>query len=307
MSIRVVMNMNEELLRLFIEVAELGSFSAAANNHWLSQRAVAQRMRRFEQQLGVDLFVRESNKLVLTSVGRNFLKDAKRLTTMMDQAYKDIERFKQDAQHQFSIGYFSQYNASVIQKALSTFENTDQIKTVKEEEAKLIKDVQQGTIDCAVINDGFGFNLNFAKLGLSSFVITTDNILMKCSQKFIHTDTNYFPKDLFSALPMVYTEANVSDYMKKALLMSLHNIKKVHLLKVDSFGQMQVMIANGQAISFCGKKLAHDEAGEGIAYLPLDVSPKLQVRFTLIFNPNNKKHYLRKLLDFYKVNRNTLL
>lgn len=298
--------MNEELLRLFIEISELGSFSAVASNHYLSQRAVAQRMRRFEEYLGVKLFIRESNKLELTSVGICFLKNAKQLVGMMDRAYKDLEKYKESNETEFSIGYFSQYNASVIQKALSTFESKQQIKTVKEEEAKLIKDVQKGNLDCAVLNDGFGFNLDFKSLGLSSYVITTDDILMKCSQKFTQKNTKYFPINLFNKLPLVYTDANVSEYMKKALLMGLHEITNIRLLKVESFGQMQVMIANGQAISFSGRKLARDEAGDGIAYLPLDMPKKLQVRFTLIFSPNNKKTDLKQLLTFYQNNSQSL-
>lgn len=299
--------MNEELLRLFVEVAELGSFSAVANNHWLSQRAVAQRMRRFEQQVGVALFIRQSNKLALTPAGRHFLADAKRLLAMMDQAYESLAGFQQSSQRPFAIGYSSQYNAAVIQRALAAFKATTQLKTVKAAESELIKAVQQGELDCAVINDGLGFDMDFAKLKLAALVIATDDILMKCSQKFVQADTKFFPEKLFKILPLVYTGANVSDYMKKALLLSLHDVKNVRLQKVDSFGQMQVMIASGQAISFCGKKLARDEAREGIAYLPLKISPQPQMRFTLIFDPANQSRDLKRLITFYQTNQGHLL
>ena len=48
--------MNENQIDTFIEIAQTGSFSRAAQNMHISQPAVTYRMRMLEEELGVKLF-----------------------------------------------------------------------------------------------------------------------------------------------------------------------------------------------------------------------------------------------------------
>jgi len=59
-----------ELYRVFREVAETCSISAAAASLYISQSAVSQSVRQLEQQLQVRLFTRESRGVSLTADGR---------------------------------------------------------------------------------------------------------------------------------------------------------------------------------------------------------------------------------------------
>lgn len=58
--------MNEELLRLFLDVVQLGSFQKVAEKNYVSQRAVSRQIQRLEQNLHTQLFERKKNKIVLT-------------------------------------------------------------------------------------------------------------------------------------------------------------------------------------------------------------------------------------------------
>lgn len=59
-----------ELYRVFREVAEENSISAAARNLYISQSAVSQSIRQLEDQLGVRLFARGPRGVALTGEGR---------------------------------------------------------------------------------------------------------------------------------------------------------------------------------------------------------------------------------------------
>lgn len=48
--------MNEELLRLFLDVVQLGSFQKVAEKNYVSQRAVSRQIQRLEQNLHTQLF-----------------------------------------------------------------------------------------------------------------------------------------------------------------------------------------------------------------------------------------------------------
>ncbi|MBB4576289.1 choline sulfate utilization transcriptional regulator [Rhizobium lentis] len=63
-------------MRLFVEVARLGSFSAAATLLGLTQPAVSYQIRRLEQQFGVSLLRRQHRGVELTAEGERLLEIA---------------------------------------------------------------------------------------------------------------------------------------------------------------------------------------------------------------------------------------
>ena len=63
------MSIKLELYRVFKEVADVGSVSAAAKNLSISQSAVSQTIKQLEEQLDVRLFIRGTRGVTLTSQG----------------------------------------------------------------------------------------------------------------------------------------------------------------------------------------------------------------------------------------------
>ena len=62
--------MDEKDLRAFITAAEDLSFSVAADKLHITQSAMSKRMANLEDSIGVKLFERQHNKLILTDLGR---------------------------------------------------------------------------------------------------------------------------------------------------------------------------------------------------------------------------------------------
>ena len=65
--------MDWDLLRVFLAVAEAGSFTRAGRAVGLSQSAVSRRVARLERSVGVSLFHRHPRGLLLTEQGEEFL------------------------------------------------------------------------------------------------------------------------------------------------------------------------------------------------------------------------------------------
>ncbi len=63
------MDINLELYRVFLVVAECGSISGAARNLFISQPAVTQAIKLLESELGGTLFIRNSRGVALTHEG----------------------------------------------------------------------------------------------------------------------------------------------------------------------------------------------------------------------------------------------
>ena len=78
-------NIPTELLRTFVAVYELGSFTKAAQLFDLTQPAVSAHMRKLEVMLGGDLIEKKSSGINLTARGEQALKSARRLLAINDE------------------------------------------------------------------------------------------------------------------------------------------------------------------------------------------------------------------------------
>ena len=61
--------MNSHGLKLFYQVAATGSFTKAAEKLCISQPAVSSQIKRFEHEIGVQLFQQQGRGVVLTAFG----------------------------------------------------------------------------------------------------------------------------------------------------------------------------------------------------------------------------------------------
>ena len=79
-----------DLLRAFVAVAETGSFTAAAEVVGRSQSAVSQKILRLEDLLGCRVFERTSRSLTLTQEGEKLLVSARRMLELNDVAVRAL-------------------------------------------------------------------------------------------------------------------------------------------------------------------------------------------------------------------------
>ena len=71
--------MQTDYVRYFIDVATLGSMSAAAKKNFMSPQGISRSITALEAELGCELFVRDSNKVTLTHFGERLLEDARQI------------------------------------------------------------------------------------------------------------------------------------------------------------------------------------------------------------------------------------
>ncbi|NGE23402.1 transcriptional regulator LrhA, partial [Klebsiella pneumoniae] len=95
-SNRPVLNLDLDLLRTFVAVADLNTFAAAAAAVCRTQSAVSQQMQRLEQLVGRELFARHGRNKLLTDHGLQLLGYARQILRANDDAtaslaYNDAE------------------------------------------------------------------------------------------------------------------------------------------------------------------------------------------------------------------------
>jgi DNA-binding transcriptional LysR family regulator len=89
--------MDNHNLKAFITVAELGSFSDAAEHLYLTQSAISKRIALLEQQIGKRLFDRIARQVSLTEAGQALLPRARRILQEYENALQAINDLSGEA------------------------------------------------------------------------------------------------------------------------------------------------------------------------------------------------------------------
>ncbi len=79
-----------EAMHLFVRVAELGSFSAVAQQLGLARSVVTRQIAALEGHLGVKLMVRSTRRLALTSAGTAYLEKCRVILNLVEAAETDV-------------------------------------------------------------------------------------------------------------------------------------------------------------------------------------------------------------------------
>ncbi len=113
--------MKFEQLEYFIQVAETLNFTKAAEKCFISQTAMTQQIRALEQLVGVPLFYRDKHHVELTSAGRVYLSEAKRILELHGSALKHARLVSEGVAGELTVGYISGFGQSDLAGYLASF------------------------------------------------------------------------------------------------------------------------------------------------------------------------------------------
>ena len=82
--------MNLDILRRFVHIARVGSFTQAAQDLYVAQPALSKQMRRLEEEMGSTLFDRSGRRIKLTMEGRILLRHCHQILSEWGQAQKSL-------------------------------------------------------------------------------------------------------------------------------------------------------------------------------------------------------------------------
>jgi DNA-binding transcriptional LysR family regulator len=108
-------------VRCFCSALELGSFTAAAEALRVSQPAVAEQIRKLEQALGADLFVRAGRGVVPTEAGRAFAEHAARSLRAVEDAADSVGELTALRAGTVAVGAFGEPSAWRMDELVAAF------------------------------------------------------------------------------------------------------------------------------------------------------------------------------------------
>jgi DNA-binding transcriptional LysR family regulator len=141
-------------IRCFCAALELGSFSAAADALHVSQPAVAEQVRKLEQTLGADLFVRAARGVFPTEAGHAFAGHATRTLQTLEEAAASVGDFTSMRSGSVALGTFSAPSAWRLEALVESFlaRHPDMSVRLVGRNSSVIADrVRRGELEAAVV------------------------------------------------------------------------------------------------------------------------------------------------------------
>jgi len=114
-----VPNLDPELLKAFVAVADHRSFTRAAATLNRTQSAVSMQIKRLEDRLGVELFSRTKANVDLTAAGEGLLGYARRILTLNEEAIGRLAERKVEGV--VRLGVMDDYGTFIVPPLLASF------------------------------------------------------------------------------------------------------------------------------------------------------------------------------------------
>lgn len=108
-------------LKYFIAVAEELNIGRAATRLHISQPPLTRQIQQLEEEFGAQLFLRTPRGVELTQAGEMFLRDARNIRDLMEQAVERVREAGQGKRGKMDIGIFGSGILDVIPKVLHAF------------------------------------------------------------------------------------------------------------------------------------------------------------------------------------------
>ena len=275
----------------FLIINKEESFSKASKILGISQPAVTQQIRILEKYLGVNLFERKKNGVVLTKEGRNFLKIAKEFEEFLENFELKIDKFK-NLDMPFIIGAsptVGNYNLPECIKYYKNLLNKD-INLVIKSNDELLEDVKNSVIDLAFVTKKKDNDLKYAEWIEDELVVFSNKPL----------PTSIELEDLKN-YKMICREANSStrDFIKKTFKKHKLDCDKLNIISVvhnSTALKYTILNSQEQVVSIISKMVIKEELKEKKLFLTKVKGVNLKRKTYIAYKNLNKN--INAILNF---------
>jgi LysR family transcriptional regulator, nitrogen assimilation regulatory protein len=147
--------MNLRQLAYFLKIAELRSFTSAANALYVSQPALSKQMRQLEEELGTALFIRSDRGIKLTDAGELLKRRSPAILSDITHLRNELQSvFGQEPSGSLAVGMGMSLQDLLTIPIIAEFQSRHKKVSLHVREGitgTLVEDVKLGLLDCAVV------------------------------------------------------------------------------------------------------------------------------------------------------------
>lgn len=145
-------------LKYFLAIVQEGQFTKAAKKLNITQPPMSQQIKQLEDEIGMQLFIRESRSVILTEAGNILRVRAEQILNLVESTTKELSDFKNAEQGTLKIGTVASSGAFILPKYISDFHDkypdvTFQI--LEGDTYKIMELLNNGIVDIGIVRSPF--------------------------------------------------------------------------------------------------------------------------------------------------------
>lgn len=259
-------------IETFIRVAELGSFTKAANELGYVQSAVTMQIQQLEKELGVPLFDRIGKKVSLNELGTEFLEHAYQIIRTMQEALHLGKNIK-DVHATLRLGVLESLLFSNMLKLLPKFKEAYKnvnLQIKMDHASELLKQLKENQLDIVYLSAGLNTDPD-----LCCYYKRREHLVFVSNPR--HSAVNkkkISPKELFEN-DFIVTERSGICYGRLREIAQQHNAQLHTSVEVDSIAAIVGFLKKNNALAFLPEYSVKKELNEGsLSKIDIDLQPQ---------------------------------
>lgn len=284
--------MNTEELKTFIFLSKVKNFTLAAEQMFIAQSTVTNRISELEKEVGKRLFSRGSKTVTLTEEGKIFLKYAERIIELQETSVEEMNAVSAYSR-KFAVGAinatYESYLRPLIDNCLKN-NNITSVKVVLGHSIDLIQLLQDNVLDLVFSS------IPLKRTGYVCEVFDSDRLVLVAGK-----GANAYPdgitEDQLTHIPYLMCNFALSEV--GAFIRSLFPKNYVFRLEVDNSSKLFHYLEQGFGYSFLPYKMIKSELDAGrFEEVPLKDFSAPQVMTYLLYRQGyNVRKFLENRMD----------
>ena len=270
--------MEIRVLRYFLTVARLESFSKAAQLLNVTQPTLSKQIKDLEEEYHITLFERTTRSLSLTQEGLLFKEQAKEIISLVDKAEARLKQKEKDISGDIHIGCSESECNRVVMKAIAKTQEKYPLVTfhITSGNAQYVTEkVDQGLIDLGIVVDPTNMS-KYDYIKLPSY--DTRGILMRKDSELANLDA-VSPGDLNHKPVIISSQEMVKNEISGWIG---GNQRELHIVATfNLFYNAKLMVEEGVGYLLTLKHMYQESEDSLLCFKPL--KPELTIRSSLIW------------------------
>lgn len=249
--------MNTEELKTFIFLSKVKNFTLAAEQLYIAQSTVTNRISELEKEVGKKLFTRGSKTVKLTEAGEIFLRYAERILELQNTSIEEMNALSSHSR-KFSIGAINASYEVYVKKLVDECLKDNTITSVKVmlgHSLDLIQQLQDNMLDMVFSA------IPLKRLGYACDVYDVDRVALVC-KKGCNEYADGISKEQLSKIPYLMCDFTLSE--AGVFIRSLFPKNHIFRLDVDNSSKLFSYLENGLGYSFLPYKFVKEKIDDGI-------------------------------------------
>ncbi len=265
--------MDIQALKAFIAVAELNSFSLAAEQLYLTQPAISKRIKGLEEQLNSPLFDRHNRSLSLTNTGHSLLPKAREIVQLVSDTQLSLKNMNHQVEGRLKLGTSHHIGLHRLPPYLKSFvaqypKAELNLKFMGSESA--YQAIAQRQVELALTTLEAEANDDQLPEGIISETLWQDEMIFVCSNNHPLSKIEQIQLKDLSEYPAILPEANTFTFKLLAEKFKQQNLKLNAPMPTNYLETIKMLVSVGLGWSLLPASMLDNAEEAGLIAIKVD-------------------------------------